>query len=171
MPTTILDLIDLRSFSSVWYWILLGVIWSRVLTYPMGIPVDMLRAARAEDPAARERLAALTEIMVSRHLAHLNGLGPILVGFWAFALTGLILLSVVYRVEFAQAILVLALPLALAAWITARGARHMAQAQMTVDDLPRALSVLRWKLHALALLAVFFSAIWGMFYNLSAVML
>ncbi|MEV8467803.1 hypothetical protein AB0T83_13565 [Fluviibacterium sp. DFM31] len=171
MPTTILDLIDLRSFSNIWYWIFLGVTWSRILTHPMGIPVDMLRAARAEDADARERLAALTEIMVRRHLAHLNGLGPMLVGTWAFALTGLVLLSVLYRVEIAQAVLMLAVPLALAAWLTARGARHLAQAQLTVDDLPRALSVLRWKLQALALLAVFFSALWGMFHNLSAMVL
>ncbi|MCA8883177.1 MAG: component of SufBCD complex [Rhodobacteraceae bacterium] len=167
MPTTILDLIDLRSFSNVWYWIFLGVTWSRVLTAPMGIPVDMLRQARGGDERAQDRLAAMTEIMVRRHLALLHGLGPVLTGGWAFVLSALVILSVGYGVEFAQALLLLVLPLAIVRAEMSRTARSLARDRLAVEDLPQVLTRMRWRLQAVGLAAVFFSAVWGMYSNLA----
>lgn len=166
-PTSILDMIDLRSFSNVWYWIFLGVTWSRVLTAPMGIPVDILREARSGRAAAQDRLAAVAEVMLERHLALLNSLGPVLTGLWAFVLSALVVLSVGYGVEFAQALLLLAAPLALARTLMSRTARRLARDQVSVDALPRILTRLRRQLQAVALAAVFFSAVWGMYHNLS----
>lgn len=167
MPTTILDLIDLRSFSNVWYWLFLGVTWSRILNQPLGIPIDLIRAARGEDDAARDRLAVLTEIMVQRYLDHRQGLGVVLVAGWAFVLSALVILSVGYGLEIAQALLILVFPLAVVAGLMGWAACYLAGANVTVDALPGLLLRLRLGLQLLALVTIFFSAVWGMYHNLS----
>ncbi|MGJ8597444.1 MAG: hypothetical protein ACSHW3_16395, partial [Sulfitobacter sp.] len=44
---TLFELIDMRSFSNLWFWIVLAVVWSTTSHYGLGVPYDMvLRAKR-----------------------------------------------------------------------------------------------------------------------------
>ena len=47
------DLIDMRSFSNLWYWIALGVIWSSASHWVLGVPYDMINRARRDEGAVR----------------------------------------------------------------------------------------------------------------------
>ena len=38
--------IDLRSFSNLWFWLMLAVAWSNVTHYVMGVPFDMVQRAK-----------------------------------------------------------------------------------------------------------------------------
>ena len=43
------EMIDMRSFSNLWFWIALAVMWSTTSHWVLGVPFDMvIRAARAE---------------------------------------------------------------------------------------------------------------------------
>ena len=43
---TLLDVIDFRSFSNLWFWIVLAVAWSTASHWVLGIPFDMVMRAR-----------------------------------------------------------------------------------------------------------------------------
>ena len=44
--------IDLRSFSNLWFWLMLAVAWSNVTHFVMGVPFDMVQRAKRKGGAA-----------------------------------------------------------------------------------------------------------------------
>jgi hypothetical protein len=50
---TALEVIDLRSFSNLWYWIALAALWSSVSHWVLGVPHDMIQRARREGGQAQ----------------------------------------------------------------------------------------------------------------------
>ena len=113
------DLIDMRSFSNLWYWIALAVIWSSASHWVLGVPYDMIYRARREQGQALEDLETLVRINVSRMLHASRNHGAVLIGVACFLITVLALLGFYYDVEFAQAVLFLFVPLA-GAWAICR---------------------------------------------------
>jgi hypothetical protein len=107
----VFDLIDMRSFSNLWYWIGLGVIWSSASHWVLGVPNDMINRARHEEGQALADVETLVRINVDRMLHASRNHGPLLIGATSFMATVLGLLGFVYRVEFAQAVLLIFLPM------------------------------------------------------------
>ena len=69
-----LEVIDLRSFSNLWYWIALAVLWSSISHWVLGVPHDMIHRARREGgqvlaDAVPVQLAAARQV-VGEHEAH-----------------------------------------------------------------------------------------------------
>ncbi len=118
----IVELIDLRSFSNLWYWIALGVIWSSASHWVLGVPHDMIQRARREGGAALDDLETLIRINVSRMLYISRASGAFLLAFLCFLLTTLGLLAFYYDVEFAQAVLFMFVPLAILGGLSLRSA-------------------------------------------------
>ena len=50
---SIFELIDMRSFSNLWYWIALAVMWSTASHWVLGVPWDMVIRA----PASRRTIS------------------------------------------------------------------------------------------------------------------
>ena len=46
LTQTLFDVIDFRSFSNLWFWIMLAVAWSTASHWVLGIPFDMVLRAR-----------------------------------------------------------------------------------------------------------------------------
>jgi hypothetical protein len=44
--SNVFEVIDMRSFSSLWYWIALAVMWSSASHYVLGVPFDLVQRAR-----------------------------------------------------------------------------------------------------------------------------
>ena len=65
-----LDVIDLRSFSNLWYWIALATLWSSVSHWVLGVPHDMIQRARREGGQAQSDVEDLVRININR-LLHL----------------------------------------------------------------------------------------------------
>lgn len=160
MTDNLWTLIGTGSFSSIWFWVFLGVLWSHVMQAPMGVPVDLVRRAQAGDPGAEAELRALTGVRLG-DAQRLAGMAPWRAGGWSFGLALLAGLGVGYGIELAQAALTLAVPLALVRWLEARAARAMAD----VPDMPaliRAHIVLRRKVQGIGIAAVFLTSVFGM---------
>ena len=51
----IFELIDMRSFSNLWYWIVLAVLWSTASHWVLSVPFDMISRAKRQGGAAQER--------------------------------------------------------------------------------------------------------------------
>jgi len=165
--STLFEVIDMRSFSNLWFWIGLAVIWSSVNHYVLGAPYDMITRARRYGGKAQEDLEALVRINADRllHIGQVSGI--ILLGFLAFVLTSLTILGFWYGVEFAQALLLLALPLSLVGGLSLSAARRIAAERPAGDDLHRHLGRHRLKTQVIGMVSIFVTAMFGMYQNLA----
>ena len=161
----IFDLIDLRSFSNLWYWIALAVTWSTASHWVLGVPYDMVLRARRVGGQAETDLEDLVRINVNRILYIAREAGVILIAFFAFLLTTLTLLGFVYRVEFCQAVLLIAFPLSIVALISVNTAQRIESTGERGEALRRRLSVHRVGVQIIGMLSIFITAFWGMLQN------
>ncbi|PRY21475.1 hypothetical protein CLV78_10988 [Aliiruegeria haliotis] len=162
---TAFEVIDLRSFSNLWYWIVLAVVWSSSSHWVLGVPYDMVSRARRLGGQAEEDLHDLVRINVNRILYIIDTAGYLLVGFAFFLLTTLALLGFVYWVEFAQAVFLLALPMSGVFALSVRTARRIRAADG--EGLYHMLQVHRFITQVIGMGAIFVTAFWGMWQNLT----
>jgi hypothetical protein len=78
--TTVFEVIDMRSFSNLWYWIALAVLWSTTSHWVLGVPYDLVQRARREGGETEEDVLSMLRGSCNR-LAHI---GEVL-GFWVLA--------------------------------------------------------------------------------------
>lgn len=162
---TVFEMIDMRSFSNLWYWIALAVVWSASSHYVLGVPYDMISRARRQGGAAEEDLRDLVRVNVNRLIYIASVAGLWLVGLAFFVLTALAVLGFAYGVEFAQAVFLLAFPMSLVFALSVRTARAIRDA----DGAGLHAMLQRHRLHIqiVGMLAIFVTAFWGMYQNLS----
>ena len=115
---TIFELIDMRSFSNLWYWIVLAVLWSSTSHWVLGVPWDMVTRARGGNEEGVVDLHDMVRINCNRILYIAQETGLLLCGFMCFVLTVLVLLGFVYENEFSQAVFLLAFPMSLVALLS-----------------------------------------------------
>ncbi|MBF9059009.1 component of SufBCD complex [Rhodobacterales bacterium HKCCSP123] len=159
------EVIDLRSFSNLWYWIVLATMWSSLSHWVLGVPYHMVQRARRGDQATEADLRTLTEINTRRILDFVEISGAAMVGSSAFVLTSLLVLGWGYGVEFAQALLLLVLPLILVAALTMRTARVLQESGF--ENLQVRLRNHRFAVQALGICFIFVTAFWGMYTNVT----
>lgn len=163
----IFELIDLRSFSNLWYWLGLSIFWSTVGHWVLGVPHDMIRRADSDhDPHALSDVEALAAIYVRRLLFIARTAGVWLVAGLSFVLSGLVLLAVFYRVEFAQALLCLLVPAIIIFLLTLRTARLIEAGDNHGDALLRRLRRHRLIVQIMGMVAIFLTAVFGMYQNM-----
>jgi len=161
--------VDLRSFSNVWYWVFVAVLWTRVINAPLGVTLELVRRAQNGQDGAQSDLEAATRIEVAQRRAMHRALGPLRTALWYFSLTVLIGLGIGYGFEPAQAAALILLPLGIVRWLTGRVAARLEAAPLQGAALCEAHMALRWKVQAVGLSAVFLTAIWGMIHNLATI--
>jgi hypothetical protein len=83
------EVIDLRSFSNLWYWIVLAILWSSLSHWTLGVPYHVVARARRGDERAASDMRALAEINGTRILAVTDQSAPVLLGVAVFVATGL----------------------------------------------------------------------------------
>ncbi len=164
---TALEVIDLRSFSNLWYWIALAVLWSSVSHWSLGVPHDMIQRARREGGQALADVEDLVRINVSRLLGLVDSGALILVALIGFWLSVLTVLAFYYRIEFAQAVLLLLGPLVLVLWVSVREGRRIAAGANKGDALLRRLTVHRRILQVIGMTAIAVTAFYGTWQNIS----
>lgn len=163
----IFELIDLRSFSNLWYWLGLSIFWSTVGHWVLGVPHDMIRRAQdGRDPQAMHDIEALAGIYVRRLLFISRTAGVWLVAGLSCALSALVLLAAAYRVEFAQALLCLMLPGTLVFLLTLRTARRIEAGENHGPALIRRLRRHRMTVQGVGMVSIFVTAVFGMYQNM-----
>lgn len=168
---TVFEVIDMRSFSNLWFWIALAVLWSSASHYVLGVPYDMVTRARRYGADAAEDVDALTMISVRRILYITRVAGLWLAASAAFLISSLAVMGFWYGVEFAQAVLLLAAPMTIVGALSIRTARRIERLGFRGPDLWRALLLHRIAVQGIGMVAIFVTAMWGMWQNLNAVIL
>lgn len=163
MPSSIFSLMDFSAFPSVWYWVLVGLTWTRLIHAPIGIPRDLVRRAQHGSDTARRDVEALADVVTGRSATATRYDSMLAVALWAFALTAIALLAVVYGFRTAEALLLLAAPLALVHWLGTGAKARIRDGALVGNDLLVELARLGWRVQIVGLLAVFISSLWGMY--------
>jgi hypothetical protein len=165
---TVLTTIDARSFSNLWYWLLLGLAWTRTTHRVLGVPWDMVARARRDRGRAEDDLHDLLRVNVLRMIETGERAGVWLLAAISAVLTALGVLGLAYRVEFAQASFLLLAPLVLVWGLSLGAARDLAAGRAEGDALYVRLNRLRRIVQAVGLATIFVTAVVGMWSNLAA---
>ena len=163
---TLTELIDMRSFSNLWYWIALAVVWSSASHRILGVPFDMVYRSRKQGGQAMDDLEAIVRVNVNRMMYITEMSGHWVLGVSCFVLAMLGMLGFVYSVEFAQAVFLLAFPMAFVGLINWAAARRINRDGLEGEALARQLSLTRLFVQLVGMLAIFVTALWGMYQNL-----
>ena len=158
----------MRSFSNLWFWIALAVMWSSASHWTLGVPHDLVQRARRHGNQAELDLEDLTRVQVSRLLYIGRVSGTWLLAGGCFILSGLAVLGFAYDVEFAQAVFLLAFPMSLVGLISLSTARQIEAEGSRGEVLCRRLGKTRFFTQVIGVISIFVTALWGMYQNMSA---
>jgi hypothetical protein len=164
---SVFTLIDLRSFSNLWFWIALAVTWSVASHYVIGVPFDMVLRARRHGGAAMSELETMVDLQLRRRARLFRSGGVWLVGLWTGVLTVVALLGFWYRIEFAQALALLAVPLTVVMGLGLRLSARLRAERPRDEALTRRLTWHRLLVQVVGVLSILITALWGMWHNLS----
>lgn len=164
---TVFEVIDMRSFSNLWYWIALAVIWSSASHWVLGVPFDMVLRARRHGGQAETDLEDMVRINCNRllYIGRVSGLW--LLGFGCAAITGLVLLGFFYGMEFAQAMFFFAFPLSIIGLLNLSTARLVSSEAASGELLQKRLGRHRLYTQIIGMLSVLVTSMWGMYQNLA----
>lgn len=167
LADALFEIIDMRSFSNLWFWIALAVMWSTTSHWILGVPYDLVVRARRMGGDAATDVEDLVRINVNRilYIGRMSGLW--LAGLTCFMLTCLGLLGFVYWVEFAQALFLLMAPMTLVGLLSLNAARLINDTAATGDALYKRLFKHRIFIQLIGMASIFVTAMWGMYTNLS----
>ena len=164
---SVFEVIDMRSFSNLWYWIALAVLWSSVSHWILGVQHDaILRARRRTPDTALADLHDLTRINTNRILFIAEVSGTWLALFGSAAVTMLGLSAFLYNVEISQAVFLMFAPMIVLAGLTVRTARKIQMRELQGDDLIKLLLRHRFATQLVGIVAIFITAMYGMYRNL-----
>lgn len=165
---SVFELIDMRSFSNLWFWIALAVMWSSTSHWVLGVPWDMAQRARKEETGQGvQDFEDLVRIYTNRILYIAEASGLLLAGFVCFILTVLLLMGFVYRHEFAQAVFLLGFPLSIVALMSVATARRIKNEELHGEGLYKRLYRHRMLTQFVGIISIFVTAMWGMLQNMS----
>ncbi len=157
----------MRSFSNLWYWIALAVVWSSASYWVLGVPFDMVGKARKLGGQAEADLEDMVRINVARMLYIGRVSGLVLFGFVCFLLTTLAVLAFWYDVEFAQAVFLILFPMSIVGLLSLNTAKLIEAGQPTGEDLRRRLMRHRFWTQVIGMISIFVTAMYGMYQNLA----
>lgn len=163
---TIFDLIDMRSFSNLWFWIALAVLWSTASHWVLGVPFDMVVRARKKGGQAAQDLHDMIGINTRRMLFIAQVSGLWLIGLTTFTMTILIVLGFFYDIEFAQAVFLLAAPMMLVWALSLSTARQIVADALEEEALYRRLGRHRMTVQGIGMVSIFITSMWGMWQNM-----
>ncbi|XDA96692.1 component of SufBCD complex [Sulfitobacter sp. LCG007] len=164
---TLFELIDMRSFSNLWFWIALAVFWSSASYWILGVPFDLVQRARQKGGQAEVDLEDMVRVCTNRifYIVEVSGLW--IMGFSCFFGTLLAITGFYYGFEFAQAVFLLFLPMCLISLLSMRTARRIRIEEARGDLLLRRLMRHRLFVQFLGMLSIFVTAMWGMLQNMN----
>ncbi len=160
------EMIDMRSFSNLWYWIVLAIAWSSASHWILGVPFDLVGRARRKGGQSTQDFETLVHINVTRRLYVMRTAGAWLVALVSFVLSGLLVLGFWYAVEFAQAVLLIAFPMTVVSMFGLRLAAKIERENLQGEALIKSFNNLRMVTQAIGVVSIFVTSMWGMWQNL-----
>lgn len=131
----LLAILDSRSFSTIWFWVLLMLAWAFHGRTVLGVPVDVIHRAGRKDAAEADQLALLDWLSLTLPRWRVSAAEGIwLIGITAFILTVLLVLGFGYGLEMAQGLFLLLMPFAVLTGIAIRLAQQLSDLLSAARD-------------------------------------
>lgn len=163
---TVFEVIDMRSFSNLWYWIALAVLWSTTSHWVLGVPYDLIQRARRNGGQYQADMEALVGINIRRFLGISRTAAVPLFAFLSFLITSLVILAIWFHIEFAQAILFLIVPMVFVGYLSLRTAMRIEAGEDQGQALHHRLIWHRRLVQLVGMLSIFVTAMFGMYQNM-----
>lgn len=163
----IFELIDMRSFSNLWYWIVLAAMWSSLSHFVLGVPYDMVGRARKHAGQEMDDLNAQVHIKARRMLMVYDRAGTWIVAGLSFTLSMLLFLGFWFGLEFAQAVFLLMAPAMIVTFLRMQFAGRIIDNTIQGTALCDAITRNRFYTQLIGMISVFVTSLWGMYQNLS----
>ncbi len=157
----------MRSFSNLWYWIMLAVVWSAASHRVLGVPFDLIQRAGRHGGQFEADMHDLVRIYTARIMMIARTSGMWLLGLACFLLTMLALLGFVYAIEFAQALFLIAMPMSIVGALSIRAAQVIRARGLHGAALRKRLIAHRRITQVIGMLSILVTSFWGMYQNLS----
>lgn len=165
LSQTVFDLIDMRSFSNLWFWVALAVFWSSASHWVLGVPWDAVLRAKRSGGQAEIDFEDLVRIHTNRIL-HISGVSGLwLMALTCFVLTGLAGLGFSYGVEFAQAVFLLLFPMSIIGLLSIREAKAIRANAVSGEALRKRVGRHRVWVQFIGMISIFVTSLWGMYQN------
>ena len=163
----IFEVIDMRSFSNLWYWIMLAVVWSSTSHWVLGVPHDMYLRARRHGGQAGADYETMLHINIRRllYIARTSGMWAVM--FVSFSLAVLGMLGFYYGIEIAQALFCFAAPMTIVGATSLRTAARIETSGATGATLYKIIWRHRFTTQGIGVVAIFVTGMYGMWQNLS----
>ncbi|GAA6158158.1 MULTISPECIES: component of SufBCD complex [unclassified Ruegeria] len=165
--SSIFEVIDMRSFSNLWYWIVLAVLWSSASHWAMGVPFDLVSRARRNGGQAEQDLLDIVRINVNRLIYIVEVSGLVILAFGCFFFTGLATLGFYYGIELAQAVFLLLFPVGLVMLINISAARKLQRTEVGLEPVAKILTRCRIYTQIVGMISILITSLWGMYQNFS----
>lgn len=163
----VFEVIDMRSFSNLWYWIALAVLWSSTSHWVLGVPHDLIQRARRTGGQTATDVEVLVGIYTRRILGISRVAAAPMFAVTAFLLTTLIIMGFWYGIEFAQALMFLLAPMVIVGLLTLRTALKIEQGDSAGPALYGRLLMHRRIIQVIGMLSIFVTSMFGMYKNLN----
>lgn len=162
---TVFELIDMRSFSNLWFWIALAVFWSSASHWVLGVPWDMVLRSKRAGGQSETDLHDIVRVNTNRILFIARVSGLWLLALACFLLTGLAVLGFMYGVEFAQAVFLLMFPMSMVGVMSINTSRRIQDEAARGDALRKRLGRHRFWVQFVGMISIFVTSLWGMYQN------
>jgi len=155
------QVIDMGSFTALWYWIVVAMVWSSSSHFVMGVPYDMLIRARRHGGQAVQDFELMVQLSARRITGYMDVGGPWFLGVFAFIISMLATLGFWYEREFAQAMFFLMAPLTTVGFLSVAAARRVQREALRGEAIFALMRRTRFWIQINGMLAIAATSAWG----------
>jgi hypothetical protein len=163
---TLFEVLDTRSFSNMWYWIGLAILWSTASHFVLGVPFDLALKAKRQGGERMQDLEDMVRINTGRLLNIAEVSGLMLTALAATVITLLGVTGFFYGVEFSQAVFLMLFPMTFVGALNIRTAHNITTHAPKGEALISVLRRHRFLVQLIGMVSIFVTAMWGMYQNI-----
>ncbi|MDO6589469.1 MULTISPECIES: hypothetical protein [Rhodobacterales] len=160
-------ILSFQTFSNLWYWLAVCTSWMIACYWVVGVPLDMIHRARRHGGQAAQDLEILVAVNVRRLQMFTQWDRIASVGFATFILTSVTVSAFFYEFEVAKGLFFILIPITIAMLVNIYAAEHLHDAPREGSALIKYLILVRLWIQVVAMVAIFISVTYGMFFNLT----
>ena len=155
-----------HSFTSIWYWIVFALVWTRTTHWTLGVPYEDARNARDLGGQYATDFEIKIEINIRKTLDVFEGHGVFVTACGAFLLGGVFTLGFYFSVQMMQAVFLLLFPLTIVSVLSIHLAQRMRDERLHGEALFLAYVWHRRIKQGIGAFSIFCAAFWGALHTL-----
>lgn len=159
------EVIRSRSFTSVWYWIVFALIWTRTTHWTLGVPYEDARNARDLGGQYATDFEIKIEINIRKTLDVFEGHSVFFTAFVAFLLGTVFTLGFHFSIQMMQAVFFLLFPLTIVSVLSIHFAQRMRDERLHGEALFLAYVWHRRINQGIVAFSIFSAAFWGVLHT------